>query len=192
MTFNGHLYAGTFNHASGFQLWKTRAEGSAAVRLAEGHRSRGGTRKPESGRPSMSASTVAVYRHVHSGRRLRSRARCRPRRRPKSFGSIPTIPGTSSSATPRITPAGIQATHERIRARLRQSVQRLLWRMCVHGGRLYVGTFSWSVFLPYVDIRRWPEELRAMMLRGDIDAIATQPQRLRDLEHGRWRYLDTT
>ncbi len=46
-----------------------------------------------------------------------------------------------------------------------------LWRMGVHEGHLYVGTFNWANMLPYLPTHTWPEDVLAMVHRWGEENI---------------------
>src|SRR5262249_3427384 len=46
-----------------------------------------------------------------------------------------------------------------------------IWRMCVHDGWLYVGTWDWSAFLPYAPFEKWPQVLRDMIEGLGVDNL---------------------
>jgi hypothetical protein len=46
-----------------------------------------------------------------------------------------------------------------------------LWRMCVHDGWLYAGTFCWANCLPYLLLDAWPEDVLALVRRWGIDRL---------------------
>jgi hypothetical protein len=57
---------------------------------------------------------------------------------------------------PRDTPKGAIAPLSGRRAGFDNFFNGYFWRMCVHDGWLYMGTFEWSAWLGYVHHSRWP------------------------------------
>ena len=46
-----------------------------------------------------------------------------------------------------------------------------IWRMCVHDGWLYAGTFSWAMTLPYLPRHLWPEDVVTLIRRWGMDRL---------------------
>jgi ubiquinone/menaquinone biosynthesis C-methylase UbiE len=49
-----------------------------------------------------------------------------------------------------------------------------VWRLAVHDGWLYAGTYKWCVFLPYLPMDRWPKAARNVTLRAGVDRIVRE------------------
>ena len=45
------------------------------------------------------------------------------------------------------------------------------WRMCVHEGWLYLGTYDWTVWLPFLHTHEWPQKVLKLLELADLDNI---------------------
>jgi hypothetical protein len=149
--FNDHLYAGTFNHVDGFQLWKTKAEGAPPYdwRKVIG---RG------AGRGNLNEGALALCKFrdaLYVGTCVQE-------------GGYDRLNGVGPAAAEiiRVYP---DDTWDLIVGELRYAEDRYkaptsglgpgfdnpfngyLWSMCVHEGELYAGTFSSAAYLPYIN-----------------------------------------
>lgn len=171
--FDGHLYAGTINYATGFQLWKTRAEGRAPYRwtrvLAAGA-FRGVTNETV---VSLCPFGDALYvgtgicgggynRHQRIG--------------PAAAELLRVYPDDTWEllvGEPRLTPDGLKVPLSGLGPGFDNFFNGYVWRMAVYEGWLYAGTYNWAVFLPYLFFDRFPEPLvRLVRERGGVAAAA--------------------
>ena len=44
-----------------------------------------------------------------------------------------------------------------------------IWRLAEHDGWLYAGTYNWSVFLPYLRTKRWPDRSRGLLAASGVN-----------------------
>jgi hypothetical protein len=172
--FSGHLYAGTFNHDVGFQLWKTRAEGArpyAWRKIIDFGAGRGNLNQ---GVLSMCVFDGALY----IGTCIQDGGYDRTHDVGPAAGEIirvyPDDTWELVVGAPRATAQGFQVPSSGMGPGFDNPFNGYIWRMCAHAGRLYVGTLNWSVFLPYVDRNQWPPELRARLGPRAITFIAKQ------------------
>ena len=164
--FDQHLYAGTLNVTHGYQVWRTAAAGPPPYRWTR-VLDRGAGRGPL----NQVALSMCVFRGalyvgsgiqggghdwVHQvGPAPAELVRIRP------DGSWDLLVGRA-----RLTPDGFKVPHSDLGAGFGNPFVGYLWRMCVHEGHLYVGTYDWSVLLPFV-----PWDLLPRRLRGLRDEI---------------------
>ncbi|MBS0445545.1 MAG: hypothetical protein JSR59_06295 [Proteobacteria bacterium] len=150
-----YLYAGTLNH-SGFQLWRSRCEGEPPYeweKVLELGCYRG---KENQGILSMMPFKDALY--IGTG---------------IQGGGIDKANDIGPAAAellrlnedlswdllvgePRDTPVGYKEPLSGRRAGFDIFFNGYFWRMAVHEGWLYMGTFEWSGWLGYVHHSRWP------------------------------------
>ena len=69
----------------------------------------------------------------------------------------------------RITPQGARYPISGYRPGFNKFFNGYVWRMGVHAGRLYVGTFSWAQLLPYCPIHQWSEVAQKKIARMGVD-----------------------
>lgn len=158
--FGDYLYAGTGN-LNGFQVWRTDAEGNPPYRWE-----RVATLGAYRGRLNQGVASLCVFKDAlyvgsgiqHGGIDLANKVgpagaeliRIHP------DGHWDLIVGAERS-----TPDG----HKRPLSGFGPGFDSLFagyfWRMAVHDGWLYLGTFDWSLMLRYSDRNKWPQLFRA-------------------------------
>jgi len=150
-----YLYAGTLNH-SGFQLWRSRCEGEAPYEW-EKVLERGAYRGPlNQGVLSMMPFNGALYIGTGiQGGGIDKQNNIGPGAseliRLNEDLSWDLIVGDA-----RDTPDGRKEPLSGRAAGFDIFFNGYFWRMCVHEGWLYLGTFEWSAWLGYVNHSRWP------------------------------------
>jgi hypothetical protein len=168
--FGDYLYAGTGN-ISGYQLWRTRAEGNPPYRW-EMVLTRGAYRGSlNQGVVSMQGFKGALY--VGGG---------------IQNGGIAAWHGVGPAApelvrfwpdgdwdlivgTARTTPRGPKRPLSGYQPGFDNFFNGYFWRMGTHDGWLYLGTFDWSLMLYYAKQERWPEWFRDVVARRGLDEI---------------------
>ncbi|MGL5083579.1 MAG: hypothetical protein ACRC8A_19020 [Microcoleaceae cyanobacterium] len=165
--FGDYLYAGTFN-IQGFQIWRTRAEGSLPYHW-ERVMDRGGDR----GCLNQIATSMMVFNdalYVGSG-----------------------IQNGGYDRLNQIGPAGVEilriqadGSWDVIMGNIRPNGKRpisgyppgfgnlcngYLWRMGVHEGWLYAATMDWSIFLRYVNLANKPPRTMRLLQRVGLETI---------------------
>ncbi|MCK2126469.1 hypothetical protein MX652_07180 [Thauera aromatica] len=167
------LYAATANN-KGFQLWRTRAEGTAPYHW-ERVLVQGAFRGPHNqGVASLCAFDGALY--VGTG---------------IQHGGI-DVANKIGPASPELIRVHEDGSWELLVGTARQTVHGFkkplsgylpgfdnlftgyFWRMAVHEGWLYLGTFDWSLMLQYADQDKWPDFFRRIVDRVGIDRIMSQ------------------
>lgn len=161
--FGGYLYAGTFNSRSGYQVWKTKAEGEPPYSWTKvvgsgayrGHLNEAAT--------SMCAFGDALY--VGSG--IQNGGYDRTNRIGPAAGELIRIYPDDTwdlvVGTPRSTPDGAKAPLSGMGPGFDNFFNGYIWRMAAHDGWLYVGTMDTSVFLPYASRARLPPWLQRLI-----------------------------
>lgn len=152
--FEDHLYAGTFNHASGFQIWKTRAQGEPPF-LWTKVIGLGAYR----GNPNEIAVSMCPFEGaLYVGTGIQNGGYDRTNLIGPAAGEVIRIYADDSwdliVGNPRKTPDGMKVPLSGMGPGFDNFFSGYIWRMAAHDGWLYVGTFDWSVFLPYADRRR--------------------------------------
>jgi len=147
--FNGFLYAGTFNDKSGFQLWKTPATGGKPCSWTKvidcgAHR----------GNKNEMAMSMCVFNDsLYVGTGIQNGGYDRTHRvGPAASELIRVYPDGSWDLVigeARMTPQGRKAPLSGMLPGCNNFFNGYFWRMVSHKGLLYLGTFDWSVFLPY-------------------------------------------
>jgi len=152
--FNGHLYAGTFNHVLGHQIWKTPATGEEPCRWTK-VLDRGAYRGSLN---EMAMSMCAFNGALYVGTGLQNGGYDRTYRIGPAAGELVRIHPDDTwdlvVGTTRETPHGPKAPTSGLGPGFDNFFNGYIWRMVVHDGWLYVGTFDWSVFLPFAQRRR--------------------------------------
>jgi nucleoside-diphosphate-sugar epimerase len=147
--FNDHLYAGTFNHFHGYQVWRTPATGAAPcqwTKVIERGAYRG---KLNEIAMSMCPFNGALY--VGSG--IQNGGYDRNNMVGPAAGEIIRIYPDDSwdllVGSPRQTAEGMKYPLSSMGPGFDNIFAGYIWRMAVHEGWLYASTFDWSIFLPY-------------------------------------------
>lgn len=170
-TFDDHLYAGTVNPTSGFQLWKTNGDGGPPYRWKRVIHN-GAFRGPNnelglsmcSFKGAMYVGTGIVNGGYHRAHSLG----------PAGAEIIRVFPDDSWDlvvGNPRVTPEGLKTPISGFSAGFDNLFTGYIWRMMVHEDCLYVGTFSWGNVLPYVPRQVWPDEINALIDRWGLETI---------------------
>jgi hypothetical protein len=147
--FNGCLYAGTFNNSAGYQIWKTPATGRKPcswTKVIE----RGAHR----GNKNEMAMSMCVFNDaLYVGSGIQNGGYDRTYRVGPAASELIRIhpDGTWDLVVgdPRQTPQGRKLPLSGMLAGCNNFFNGYFWRMVSHKGSLYLGTFDWSVFLPY-------------------------------------------
>lgn len=169
-SFNGHLYAATSNSATGFQIWKTKAEGGAPYTWRK-VMSHGGYRGKENqgvGHLFEFKGCLYIGTGILGGH---DRERNIGPASPELFRLYPDDTWDLIVGEPRLTPEGLKIPLSGLGAGYNSPTVGYFWRMCEHEGWLYLGTYDWSVWMPYVRLETIPEKLRQMVERAGIENI---------------------
>jgi len=162
-SFNGFLYAGTFNHVNGCQIWKSDCEGPAPYEWKKvlGYGAYRG--QWNEGVLSMLEFNGALY----IGTCIQDGGYDRVNKIGPAASELLRINPDDSweiiVGSARVTPKGISTAKSGIGPGFNDLFNGYFWRMCVHDGRLYVGTMSWIVYLRYVARNTWPARFRELV-----------------------------
>jgi hypothetical protein len=74
----------------------------------------------------------------------------------------------------RSTPAGMKHPISTYAAGFDNFFNGYIWRMAVHDGHLYLGTFKWNGLLPYMPFDQWPGALQLMIEARGVDDIVRE------------------
>lgn len=169
--FNDHLYAGTFNHTQGYQVWKTPATGAGPcrwVKVVEQGASRGPLNQ-------MAMSMCVLDDALYVGSGIQNGGYDRNNMvGPAAAELIRLYPDDTWDlvvGTARDTPQGFKSPLSGLGPGFGNFFNGYLWRMAVHHGWLYAGTFDWSVFLPYGQKRRMFLWIQRMIRDYGVDQI---------------------
>lgn len=171
--FEGRLYATTVN-PQGFELWRTEDDGVDQLPYRwKRVLSHGAGRGPynEVG-VSLCAFNGALY--VGTGV-LNGGFHRNLRIGPAAAEVVRVWPDDSWELLvghARVTPDGIRYPLSGLAPGFDNLFHGYVWRMCVHDGWLYVGTFCWANLLPYLPTHVWPEDVMVMVRRWGMDRLA--------------------
>jgi SAM-dependent methyltransferase len=170
--FNGYLYAGTLNPTAGFQLWKTRGEGAppyAWTRVMTLGAYRGYINE---GTASLCVFGDALYigTGVAGGGYNRYH-----KIGPAPAELIRLYPDDTwdlAVGAPRITPQGIKLPVSGLGPGFGNALNGYFWRMGVHEGWLYVGTYNAAAWFPFIPVKIPEEYLQLLKLRDTDEFVA--------------------
>lgn len=161
--FGEHLYAGTLNWQHGFQLWRTAAAGRPPfrwVKMLDGGAGRG--------QLNQVALSLMVFRGaLYIGTGVQGGGYDRAHRigpgaaeliRLGADGHWDLVVGET-----RRTNRGVRMPTSGLGPGFGNPFAGYLWRMCAHEGRLYAGTYDWSVFAPFLPLEKFPPAFARMV-----------------------------
>jgi len=167
--FNGHLYAGTFNHQSGLQLWKARMEGSAPYEWKKVLDKGAGRGRINQGVLALCEFKGALY----VGTCIQDGGYDRVNRVGPAAGEIirvyPDDTWDLVVGDARVTREGLKTPTSGFGPGFNDFFNGYMWQLCVHGDRLYLGTFNYRSLLQYADRTVWPP-----MASELVDAIGEE------------------
>jgi hypothetical protein len=148
--FNGQLYAGTFNHVDGFQLWKTAAEGTPPYNWQKVIDLGAGRRNLNEGALALCEFRGALY----VGTCIQEGGYDRLNGVGPAAAEIIRVYADDSwdliVGEPRRTKEGLKFPVSGFGPGFDNLFNGYLWSMCVHDDELYAGTLSSAVYLPYL------------------------------------------
>jgi SAM-dependent methyltransferase len=166
--FADHLYVGTVNATTGYQVWKTKAEGEppyAWTKVIDQGAYRG---KLNEMAVSMTVFNGALY--VGSGIQNGGYDKVH-QIGPAGAELIRIHPDDSWElivGSPRHTPAGYKRPLSDIGPGFGSLFNAHIWRGVVHDGYLYLATYNWVIFLPFLTGERWPEKFKKRLKKWGI------------------------
>jgi len=168
--FNGYLYAATTNSADGFQIWKTDASGRPPYRWQK-VMSHGGYR----GRENQCVGHLYEFKGcLYIGTGIlggHDREHNIGPASPELLRLFPDDTWELIVGEQRLTPEGLKVPLSGLGAGFNSPTVGYFWRMCEHQGCLYLGTYDWSVWMPYVRPETLPDKLRQRIELAGVDNI---------------------
>jgi cyclopropane fatty-acyl-phospholipid synthase-like methyltransferase len=172
--FDDHLYAVTINYVNGFELWKTDAEGRPPYRWTNVLSSGAYRGRHNEGGASLYPFRGALYvgtgisgggynRFYNIG--------------PAAAELLRVFPDDSWDLVvgiPRATPDGLKVPLSGLGPGFDNFCNGYTWRMGEHDGCLYVSTYNWAVFLPYLTFANAPETVVKFVEERGADALAAE------------------
>lgn len=172
--FDGHLYAGTFNYKSGYQVWKTRGEGKPPFTWTKVV-----TNGAHRGPLNEAATSMCVFGDaLYVGSGIQNGGFDRTHRiGPAAAELIRIHPDDTWELVvgePRNTPEGERIPLSGRGPGFDNYFNGYFWRTASHDGWLYVGTLDTSVFLLYADRARIVPWVQAEIRRVGLYEIVKQ------------------
>lgn len=169
--FNGFLYAGTLNPISGLQVWKAKVDGRPTYRWI-----RVLTCGADRGKSNESALSMCVFDDaLYIGTGIQNGGYDRTYKIGPAAAEILRIYPDDTwdlvVGVSRYTTDGYKVPLSGLGPGFNNFFNGYLWRMAVHEGWLYAGTYDWSIFLPYVRTATWPRRLRTVVEGIGINKI---------------------
>lgn len=172
-TFNGFLYAGTLNPSSGFQVWKGIPAGRDFrwIKVI--------TEGAYRGNLNEIALSMCVFNDaLYVGTGIQNGGYDRAYKvGPAAAELIRIYPDDSWDlivGESKYTPEGIKYPISGIGPGFDNFFNGYIWRMAVHEGWLYAGTYNWSVFLPYLALEHWPPLVRSLVERVGVENVVQE------------------
>ena len=168
IAFNGQLYAGTVNATTGYQIWKTDAEGDPPFRWTKVLDCGAGRGKLN----EMAVSMVVFDGKLYVGSGIQNGGYDRVHKiGPAGAELIRIHPDDTWDlmvGTPRDTPAGDKCPIADIDPGFGSLFNAHIWRGVVHEGWLYLGTYNWTIFLQYLSGKNWPESFKKRLQKWGV------------------------
>jgi len=174
--FNDYLYASTFNITSGFQIWKTRAEGPAPYQWENVLRLGAYRGKLNQGVIWMCPFKGALY--ACTG--IQDGGYDRKNNIGPAAGEVIRIYPDDTwdlvVGKARLTPHGLKIPTSGLAPGLNNFFNGYLWQMCEYEDHLYLSSMDWSVYLQYAPTESWPPILKNFLIasQGGIDEIVAK------------------
>ena len=171
VAWNGFLYAGTLNPMSGFQLWKTRAEGEPPYRWT-----RVITAGAYRGYLNEASASLCVFGDaLYIGTGIAGGGYNRYHKiGPAPSELLRVYPDDTwelLAGAPRITPQGTKLPLSGLGPGFGNALNGYFWRMAEHDGWLYVGTYNAAVWFPFVPVQIPDDYLRLLKLRDTEEFV---------------------
>jgi ubiquinone/menaquinone biosynthesis C-methylase UbiE len=161
--FNGFLYAGTLNPTEGFQVWKARPDGRPPYRWTKVLGNGAGRGNLNECAVSLCPFGGALYVGTGIQGGGHDRASGIGPAAAEVLRIYPDDTWDLVVGTPRSTPQGPKYPLSGMGPGFDDYFNGYVWRMAVHDGWLYAGTFNWSVLIAYLTTDRWPAPARALV-----------------------------
>jgi len=174
VAFNGFLYVGTMNPTHGFQIWK------GALAVGPPYKwTRVITNGAYRGKLNQIALSLCVFNNaLYVGSGIQDGGYDRTNKvGPAAAELIRIHPDDSWDlivGEPRRTAFGLKVPLSGMGPGFDDFFNGYIWRMAVHEGWLYAGTYNWSIFLPYSRLDHWPPMMRDRANQVGIDNLVNQ------------------
>jgi hypothetical protein len=170
--FAGRLYAGTVNPFTGFELWRTEDPPHAPPYRWKRVLSGGAGRGPLN---EIAGSLTVFNGALYVGTGIANGGYHRAfRLGPAPAELLRVWPDDSWELVmgqPRRTPQGLRNPLSGYSGGFDNFLNGYIWRMTVHDGWLYAGTFSWAMLLPYIRSNAAPVDVLAMFERWGQETL---------------------
>lgn len=171
--FDGHLYGGTVNPATGTEVWKTRG-GTPPYRWTKVYDRGAGRGRNNEGSGAMCEFKGALYIGcgIINGGFHRSAGIG-----PAAAELIRVWPDDSWDlivGEPRSTEHGLKFPLSGLGPGFDSLFNGYIWRLCEHDGWLYAGTYCWLNLLPYMAINAWPEDMVTLIRRWGVEELVSR------------------
>ena len=171
-TFADRLYAGTLNAADGFQLWRTDARGEPPYEwtpVIVGGAGRGPLNE--------AVVTMSVFRDaLYVGTGIQNGGYDREHGVGPGAGELIRVWDDDSwdllVGDPRSLGRRTVRSRSGFGAGFDNPFNGYFWRLGAHEGRLYLGTFNWSVLLPYLAVEDARGEAAERLRWAGVDRVA--------------------
>jgi len=171
--FNGYLYAGTAN-AKGFQLWKTKGEGNPPYEWSR-VLTDGAYRGP------LNEGTATLCAHgdyLYIGTGIQAGGYDRTFNIGPAAAEILRVAADDSwelvVGSPRDTPDGFKTPISGFGPGFDNFFAGYFWTSGCDDGWLYMGTYDWSVFFPYLPLDKWPFQMPRACSYLSLKALAAE------------------
>jgi len=169
--FAGWLYAGTLNPLEGYQIWKGRVDSARPEWRQIIH---SGAYRGPTNECALSMCPMGDALYVGSG--IQNGGYDRSFNvGPAAAEIIRIYPDDSWDllvGQPRMTPNGFKRPLSGMSPGFDEFFNGYIWRLAVHDGWLYAGTYKWGTFLPYLPLNRWSQLLRARITWQGVEPLA--------------------
>lgn len=169
--FNGHLYAGTVN-PDGFQLWKTDGENFPECRWSRVITRGGGRGANNQAVGSMKEFNGALYLGVSIINGGYDRNHGIGPAAAELLRVFPDDTWDLVMGEGRITDQGIKMPLSGLTAGFENPFNTYVWRMGVHDGWLYAGTFSIAGVIQFFSQEKFSERIRRILDRDRMELLA--------------------
>ena len=171
VVFNNHLYVGTLNPTTGFQIWKTRGGGKPYQwkRVITNGAHRGNLNE-------LALSMCVFNGALYVGTAIQNGGCDRINNvgpaAPELIRIYPDDSWELIVGTERKTPEGRKFPLSGKGPGFDNPFNGYFWRMTVHDGWLYLGTYKWTVFLPYMSQDQWGWDFQWIVDQVGVDELA--------------------
>jgi hypothetical protein len=169
--FNDHLYAGTVS-ARGFQLWKTDGRGTPPYKWT-----RVLTDGAYRGPLNQGVATLCAHGgYLYVGTGIQQGGYDPSSNIGPAAAELLRVSADDSFeivvGSPRKTPDGLKVPISRYGPGFDNFFAGYFWNSVSHDGWLYVGTYDWSVFMPFLPLDKWPPQMRRACRYVSIEKLA--------------------